>query len=225
MPRKRPTAVTVMGILNIIFGSLGLLCSLCSGIMVLTNMAGANAGVGGPNNVQVEMMKMVEAEVPAYQAVQIAQVIFYFILSVMLLMSGIGLLNMQNWARMAAIAYAVIDIVVRIAALVYQLAFINPVMMRAMDRAMQLQMQQFPGPNRPPVPNMSALTGIINVVTVIVALVVIAFDVILLIIMLLPRVAAAFALRPPPDDDERRDGDEDEDDLDRERRRRDEWSE
>ncbi|MEN8126333.1 MAG: GYF domain-containing protein [Planctomycetota bacterium] len=86
--QQRPTSVTVLGILNIVFGGLGILCSPFGIIGLL---------VPQPNSSfqPTEVMKLFS--VVGYAV--------GFVFAIILLISGIGLLLRKNWARLTAIAY------------------------------------------------------------------------------------------------------------------------
>jgi hypothetical protein len=209
-----------MAILNIIFGSLGLLCMLCNGVVMLGNAAGGNrgGGFGGNDPAAARMMQMVEQEIPAYMAVQVGALVIGLTLAALMLISGIGLLYMQNWARIAAIVYAITDILLRIGNLVYYFAFVSPVMSRALQQV-QFRQGNVAGPD------MGVLMGIINVTMIAVSLVIVIYDVILLVFMLVPGVVAAFGQRAPEEAYEQDRYDEEEDELGRDRRRREDWNE
>jgi hypothetical protein len=220
MARRRPTVVTVMAILNIVFGSLGLLCNLCGAAQLVMNIASANrVGPGGGPDPSAQLWKAMTEEIPAYVPVQIGNLLVSLLLSAVLLASGIGLLKMQKWARVAAISYAVFDILLRIGALAYHFAFVSPVMSRALNRVMQGQFRQA----NTPTPDMGFLWNLINVLTVGIVAIFIIYDAVLLITMLLPAVGRAFAQQPLDEEEER--FDEEGDDFERERRRREKWSE
>ena len=70
MPQTRPTPITVIGILNIVLGSLSLAGSLCNGLGVLVNSAGVKMGGGGPGGDLggQELWQMTKAEVPGFVA-------------------------------------------------------------------------------------------------------------------------------------------------------------
>lgn len=84
----RPTSMKVLGILNIVFGALGLLCMpiIIIGIMVPQPDSPLQMGPG---------MKI-------YTAIAL---VLRLILALLLLASGIGLLNLKEWARKAASFY------------------------------------------------------------------------------------------------------------------------
>ena len=91
----RPTSVTVFGILNIVFGGMGVACSPFGGAMVAISSA--------------EMQFA-----PAYRAYIIVSMILGFLFAVLELASGIGLLMTKRWARIAALVYGYAAIILGI---------------------------------------------------------------------------------------------------------------
>ena len=191
MARPRPTSVTVMGILNIVFGSLLLLCGVCAGVLVLL-MLGNNSmfNVGGVNPVR-ELMDGIKREIPAYPAVIIASTVGGLILNALLIVAGIGLLKMQGWARVLSIIYSVITILEQIGMLIFTIAIVNP----AMSRVEHELERRFAG--RLPPGAMGGDSMAQNIGNVIGALLGMTYAIILLIMMLLPRVRAALSAGPP----------------------------
>jgi hypothetical protein len=90
---EKPTSVTVFGVLNCVFGGLGLLCTPF-GLLV-----GAAA-----------MQKTMEATA-AYKTWTLAGGIIGIGFSIWLLVLGIGLLMFKKWARSGSVVYACIMIV------------------------------------------------------------------------------------------------------------------
>jgi len=86
--RQRPQSVTVLGILNIVFGGMSLLCSPF-GILSLL--------IPQPNS-----PFQLSAEMKVFSLVGYA---VGFVFAAVLLASGIGLLNLKKWARQAAYVY------------------------------------------------------------------------------------------------------------------------
>jgi hypothetical protein len=211
MARKRPAALTVMGILNIVFGSFGLICGICSGFGLLVDVSKLAQGGQFQNGQNpfaetAAMQAFLRDQVPGYAAFQVVQVGQTLVLGLLLIIGGIGLLQIQSWGRVLSIVYSVIDIVATLASLLYTLALVNP----ATERFFQGKPQ--------PLGNATVL----NLISIFGAIIGVAYAVVLLIMMLLPSVAAAFARKHPADeyDLDRR---EEEDDLQRERRPRQEW--
>jgi hypothetical protein len=222
MARKRPTVVTVMAILNIVFGSLGLLCYLCAGAGFLILFAAINQA--GPQDRGVQALKElwaeVSREVPWMGAYFVGSMIFSLLMAILLLVSGIGLLNMKSWARALAIFYSLITIITQIVVLWLQLAYINPLMLRVNQNLMARNPAFQPGND----PFGGGLMSN-NLWSVIGAVIGMTYAVVLLIMMLLPSVSAAFSGGRPPDEYDLERGAEDDEDFDRERRRREEWNE
>jgi len=87
-PRPRPQSVTVLGILNIVFGGLSILCS--------------PLGIIGLIIPQPNSPFQISAGMKLFSLVSYG---VGFIFAIVLLASGIGLLNLKKWARQAAYIY------------------------------------------------------------------------------------------------------------------------
>ena len=101
--QQRPISVTIFGILNIgfaVFGMLGMLLSMA--VLSRSNVAA--------NPIMKEMY-----ENPNYIAWMKISLPLGSIVSVILLAAGIGLLLLQNWARIVSIGYGVYAILAGIA--------------------------------------------------------------------------------------------------------------
>ncbi len=216
MARQRPAAVTVMGILNIVFGSLGLLCYICGGIGLLMLFNSNALNLPGGINPFEDMKVFMSREVPAYWPIAIGQIVLGFIMSILLLVAGIGLLNMGGWARVLSIIYSIITILMQIGGLIFTLAYVNP----AMERWQQQFMGRVGG-RLPPGAMGGADSTFNNLTSVVGAIIGMVYAIVLLIMMLQPRVSAAFSGRAAQDDYAGGTADEG-DDYER-RRRRDQW--
>ncbi len=97
---KRPTSVTVFGILNIVFAALGILGVLGS-LMVFTVL------VTSSNNPVVQVIH----DNPAYAAWMKIGGVLGLIVSGGLLAAGIGLLLLRPWGRILSIAYSIYSFV------------------------------------------------------------------------------------------------------------------
>jgi len=86
-PIERPTAVTVFGILNCVFGGIGMMCAP-AGVLLIPLMEKQMQVTSGD-----KMWMLVSG-------------IVGFIFSAWLLTMGIGLLMFKGWARMGSIVYA-----------------------------------------------------------------------------------------------------------------------
>src|SRR5262249_3085154 len=109
MVRERPTVVMVVAILNIIYGSFGLLCLFCqgAGLGIMAAMSGAGPG---PLGMMGGMIPFLEKEAPGYLAFSIGYIVLGLILTVDLILAGIGLLRMRTWARWNSVAVAVLTL-------------------------------------------------------------------------------------------------------------------
>jgi hypothetical protein len=112
---QRPAAVTVFGILNIVFGSLGLCALLFSMAM------SATWGSWDAPGRRVPLF-----EDPTWQAYSAITTVVGFGLCITLLAAGIGLLSMQRWARVASIGYAIVNLVMNAVGLLFTFAYVLP---------------------------------------------------------------------------------------------------
>lgn len=97
---KRPTAVTVFGILNIVFAAFGIIGIMASAMMFV--MAG-----NGSNNPMIQLLH----DSPGYAAYLKVSIVLGLFLSLALLAAGIGLLWLKPWARVFSIAYGIFGII------------------------------------------------------------------------------------------------------------------
>jgi hypothetical protein len=119
---QRPTAVTVFGVLNLVFGGLGLLCTPISLIMLFYQ-----AQQGNP-------MSRILDENAAYRVYLIAAAVAGVLAALVLIAAGIGLLQMKSWARLTSIGYAIFGIVTGVVAIIVNVVFIfGPMMTQARD--------------------------------------------------------------------------------------------
>ena len=93
----RPASVTVFGILNIVFGALGL---LCVSFMTVGLALGQGLDALGASD--------------GYKVWVVVTCGVGFLATVWLLALGIGLLNQKGWARAGAVAYGYLMVVFRL---------------------------------------------------------------------------------------------------------------
>lgn len=121
----RPTSVTVFGILNIVFGILGLICTPF-GLLVLAIPKEQMAKMqppGAPENLAMNFMM----ENQTYRTGLVVLAIIGVLLGIILLTSGIGLLKMKSWGRLLSIYYAIAAIVMVFASVTFTyFAYIVP---------------------------------------------------------------------------------------------------
>lgn len=197
MTRKRPAGVLVIAIFHFIFGAGG----LCVGIIQVTG-AGKQfnklAAAGDPR--QADLQDRIEEEmakrIPGFTTYEIVNAIETLIMALVLIVSGVGLLNMQAWARYLSITYAVLGIVFTIAGLIFSFLFIMP--------AMKPIFQEVARNEPPEVANM--METFASVAMVGAGCCGLIYPVAVLIVMLLPSVSSAFRapvlLGPEREDDE-----------------------
>lgn len=115
--RQRPLSVTIFGILNIGFALLGLLAAVASSLFSPPKAVPLkNSPTPSTNNAAASNTFNIHAEVgsfsnPRYDAWQKIDRPVGAVFSVGLLSAGIGLLCLQNWARILSIIWGVYGII------------------------------------------------------------------------------------------------------------------
>jgi len=141
MPAKRPASFTVFAVLCIVFASIGLLCDFIG--LASQAASKAIAGAQAKNNPgqldQQEMQKEFETKLPAYLAYQWGTMAVSFVMHVILLATGIGLLRMLPWSRPMCIVYGVLTILIQLGVMVYTLAFITPLLDELLNKQFEKQ--------------------------------------------------------------------------------------
>ena len=213
--RRRSVPVLVIAILQLIFGGVGLICDLCGAVGMAMGDNAAFAGqLGGgqqdPTSAKLKELtkQMEEKKVPGQKVYQTTNVVLNFVLSLMMIASGLGLLYMQSWARWLAVGYACLSLALHCLVIVYTFAFINP--------AMQEALQQMPAQDRQ---KLEPIMTAVSLGTYAVACAVPIYPLVVLTMMLLPSTGRAF--QSPRS--ERFDEGEEFDDRDDERRERDDY--
>ena len=175
--RRRPGGVTAIAIINIVLASLGLLLGICAGIVML---AGQGLLQADPN--QAAMQNFIEKEVPGSQVMNIAGMVILFLQAIVFLAAGIGLINMQNWARTTTITFSFLSIVWLIFQAFYTFAFTAP----AMNRFFRDFGAVGPGPN----PRAIFTIGLI--VQALLWVILIIYAIIVIVVLTRPHVREAF---------------------------------
>jgi hypothetical protein len=192
MPQTRPASVTVIAILNLVFGSLWLLCGLgslgmqASGMQDMLTKLGS---VGPSNNPQVANQQDIQKQVMEFSRKmnsspeEYATHLQYIVLSILLIISGIGLLKMAPWGRVLSLVYATLSILSNLA-LIVMLFFLS--LPLAEEFADKLSVQGQEGQAAAILIKGGVYFGII------LPLVSMIYPVIVLILLFRPSVAAAF---------------------------------
>ena len=208
MRRQRTTAILVIAILHLVGGGLGLIISLCGcGGLIMTNALSSampteprTPGQPPPmSRSPVDVTNYYNEHIPGYRAFTFGGLALSLMLDIMLLAAGIGLLNVQPWARWLSIVYAPISILNRLASFVYQLVWVLPVT------------QELYG-NNPAMAGMSSFVSISGGIGLFVSLLFVLYPITVVVLMLLPSTAAAFRGELPSREDDYREDDMEEED-------------
>lgn len=187
MYRHRTTPILVLAILHLVGGGLGLFGSLCGcgGLLMSNALSSAiptmpqRPGQPPPPPNANEINKYMNDHVPGYLAYTVIALVLSFLLDIMLISGGIGLLNMHPWARWLSLAYAPLSILVRLVGFVYQLVWVMPAMESLYAK-------------NPAMKGMSSIISISSGIGAFVNLLFIIYPITVLVILLLPSTAAAF---------------------------------
>jgi hypothetical protein len=190
MRRRRPGSIRTFAVLNLILGGLFLLCGLMN-----VGMASGTVQSNGKDVTQ-DMADFMKKEVPGYAAWPVGNLIVDLILAAGFIASGVGLLQVQGWGRMLAMATAGLSILFRLFVTFYQFVLVNPALERCMAKYSAI--------------NLGSLgTSIQIAITGGITLLVLAHNIFLFVAMLQPRTVRAFEGDDVEDEypeDERRPG-------------------
>ena len=210
MPRKRPVIVVVMAITNMVLGGLGLLCGCLAFVGFLQIQKASQAPLPPPPPVrfqgpprasappsrpvrpqlqQEEIMAKVAQELPMRNSIELGLCLFVLLSAIILIVTGIGLLIMQKWARWMSIIYSVFAFLIRLSYVIFHAAFVYPI----------IEPEIIAGSQIPPGQESGFVFGVrIGYFTVVAGpeVIFMIHALVLLIVMLLPNVSAAFAGRP-----------------------------
>ncbi|HEY7308619.1 MAG TPA: hypothetical protein VH643_04565 [Gemmataceae bacterium] len=197
MRRQRTTPILVIAILHLVGGGLGLILSLCGcGGLVMTNALSSaiptvpqRPGQPPPPPSAADTMKYYNDHIPGYRAFTFGGLALSLMLDIMLLAAGIGLLNVQPWARWLSLVYAPISILNRLVSFVYQLVWVLPVTQELYAK-------------NPAMAGMSSFVTIGGGIGLVVSLLFILYPIAVVVLMLLPSTAAAFRGELPSREDD-----------------------
>ena len=159
---QRPTSALVFGILNIVFGVLDV-CGLWASLSGLF-------GVSPPDNPVVAIID----ESAFYQAYMIVSSVLSFLAIILLIATGIGLINMKPWARTGSIIYGIYAIVRSVIGVIVTVVFLfGP-----------LQQQAESGS-----PEAAGALGGFLVVTIVAGCIGLVYPIVLLVFMMKPTFA------------------------------------
>jgi hypothetical protein len=187
-PSPRPTSVTVIAVLAIIFGSLGVLAMCCA----MPQYLGVNFA---PNPV----INAIRADKPLF-FFTLATMALGLIISALQLAGGIGSVGLKKWARTALIVYAWARLITGVIELPVSIAYIQP-------RTNQITMQAMKGNPVMNQPGMQVMMKYGQYFGYAISVLLLIWPMVILYIMTRPHVKAAFeggtfvdgpALYPPP---------------------------
>ena len=111
---KRPTSVTVFGILNIVFAVVGMCGVALTAAQPAIQQAMEQAAKDGGQEVQRDPVQELLATDPKVRLIGNISTGSGVVVSLVLLISGVALLLMKSWGRTLSIVYAVYDILSKI---------------------------------------------------------------------------------------------------------------
>lgn len=132
MRRNRPASITVIAILHFVFGGLGIVGGLCSGVQLAVGnqmfaaMAGAQAAQ--QKKMQEDLDRDLWEKLPSYKPVAYVGVGLELLMSGLMIAAGVGLLRLQPWGRTLSVCYALLSIAWKLFTSVYAFAVCNPVL-------------------------------------------------------------------------------------------------
>jgi hypothetical protein len=203
MRKKLHPVVLTVGILQVLFGLLGMCCGgfgIIGAVVLFTDPRySADAppkpppGKVAPGTVKpmgFDAQEELIRRVPGYRAVETGRAFVGLFLGFLMVVSGIGLFFMQSWARWLAIGYAVLSIFTSCCLLGYQMGFVLPA---ATEIADELAAQGAYS---------SAGTGfkIGMYIGVGIAFALALYPILVLVLLLIPPVNRAFKGEPAADD-------------------------
>jgi hypothetical protein len=198
MKKDLPVIVLIVAILHFVGGGLSLLFD-CVGAVSLASGGGTalikKTGIPttAPGQAEpVDMEALMRERVSSFTAFSIARLVFDTILSVMLIVAGIGLLKLQSWARSLSIAYALLSILFHLGEVAYNYAFLVPVTIEGI----RLSYEGMPEPQRSQLLQMMPVMSAFMWFVPLFHLLYVIYPIIVLILLTRKRVVEAFAGRP-----------------------------
>jgi hypothetical protein len=196
--KKRPTALLVVAIINMVVGGLLLVNTCCGGIslMLMPALLKNLPLPPGQANPYEGIMALYD-RVPGLFAYTIYQFLAYFTIGVVLIVASIGLLRLRPWARRVCTAVSGYTIFAVLAHVAYQLTVVQPATQEFMaDYTAKIVPKGNPFPSQ--IMSMSSQLGMVFLIMF--AVIFISYAVALLVILYHPRVRPAFEQRPPFDE-------------------------
>jgi hypothetical protein len=198
--QQKPAGVMVIAILQIVFGSLGLLGPVLYFAGAQRAMASWQASMpkapNQPDFSQENLQAAMEQRLPGYTAYMNGLNGLALVMCLMMIAGGIGLLQMQPWARWLTVVWAALSIAYTVGNTVFSLTTVVPLMMDIMSEQIQRMQPAGPGPGGPGPEVLLSFMRIGMIVGAVFALILLAYPITVLIILLLPSSRAAFRGQP-----------------------------
>jgi hypothetical protein len=128
---RRPTSVTVVAIIGIVLGALGLLCRPASLLVFAVKLPVQNPVVDAMRN---------DSFILGWMVIGVAT---EWVISLLLLLSSVGSLGLREWARTGMLAYAPLKLVMMVISQVIGILVVNPTLAPAMKQVAEQQPSAF----------------------------------------------------------------------------------
>jgi hypothetical protein len=192
---RRPVLVTWVAVFHLIFGGLGL---LCVGGVIVTLATGVGKSGGPPpanenpqqkaaRELQERVQARAETEAPWEKALSPYHTAANLLLVLLLVVAGVGLLQMRKWGWWASVAFGVLCLLMQIYLLLFDLLYRYPAESRILEEELQAAAAVAPVPGFVAM----ALRARLFVPAGLAALFML-YPLIVLLVMILPSVRAAF---------------------------------
>ena len=123
----RPTAVTVFGVLNLLFGTFGVCCLGFSAATMFMSF--------GPEMTKENVPLQLMEESPLYRNFNRMEMVLGIVASMVLIVAGIGLLRLRPWGRKLSIGYGTYAIAMDVFTSIVNLGFVFPILFQKAEAA------------------------------------------------------------------------------------------
>jgi hypothetical protein len=196
LQRRRPSAVVVLGVLHLVGGTFDLLGAVCAGMGMAMQEAAPFTAQGAAGIADTEEIQMHLRALPGYQAVEYGELAANILFGIILLAAGVGLLNMQPWARALSLTYVPLAICAHLGSFFYALLVVIP----GLDTIMHGLAALAPPAATAQVELMGTFTKMIMATGAFIGLLFITYPIAVLVVLTRAPVVAAFRGddMPPP---------------------------
>jgi hypothetical protein len=194
MPPKRPAAVVVLAVLQVVFAALGM-CNTAFQVSGLDIQLASLTATPGQAS-EADLLAYWREHVPGERAVELAEAVSDAVLAVLMVAGAVGMLRLRAWGWYLTLAYAVLDILAIAAEAVFNFGARLP--------ALTEFMRGIPPspPGGPDAQTLALFAQLTHVGTFAVTALVVVYPILVLIIVTRRRVRAAFGGEPVPAESE-----------------------